>query len=342
MEFAGNIIGGAFSMLTNKMNNDNAERREGKARWENYKYGEMQAENADKRTRELYADLMSPAAMRKQYQEAGLSPSLMFSNGGGAGGSVPNGAQGSSASVQPNVFGLNAMDAAQIGLALAQTKNTEAQTEKTKAETENVNKDTDIKELERQTREMNVQLESVDFNILQHFIINDDGTYNSLSNLAENSWDFEDFKRQIGRIADKEGAQNPYLKSAIYTEQGERTLRLIYTANNKLRSEIATLSETEINARFQISIVKALEEMDFAKLSAKETIQQLKTSISTEELNERQKDAWNRLLQRLENRNSTASDIAICLGLILNNALSNYHYNIGSRNTHSIVEHTKK
>lgn len=44
----------------------------------NYKYNEMAAENADKRTRALYNDIYSPKALLGQYAEAGLSPSLMF------------------------------------------------------------------------------------------------------------------------------------------------------------------------------------------------------------------------------------------------------------------------
>ena len=46
----------------------------------NYQYGEKAADASDRRTRELYTDLYSPAAKVKQLKEAGLSPGLMYGN----------------------------------------------------------------------------------------------------------------------------------------------------------------------------------------------------------------------------------------------------------------------
>lgn len=113
-------------------NNQAAAEREARARAENYKYGEMAANNADKRTRDLYKDLQSPTALLEQYKNAGLSPSLMFGGGGSPGG-VTAGAQGTGATgVNPNTYGAEAkvdpMSAAQIALTIAQTKKTEAET----------------------------------------------------------------------------------------------------------------------------------------------------------------------------------------------------------------------
>lgn len=60
-----------------------------------HSYNESSANAADQRTRALYNDLQSPQAMVEQLKAAGLNPALMYSNmAGGAGGSVPHGAQG--------------------------------------------------------------------------------------------------------------------------------------------------------------------------------------------------------------------------------------------------------
>lgn len=151
----GAAVGGGIGVLNSYMSNQWAKEREDEARAENYKYGEMQAENADARTRALYQDLQSPSAMLQQYKDAGLSPALMFGNGGGAGGSLASGAQGASAAVAPTTYGAQAMQGAELALMLAQvdktkaeTKNIQKGTEKTQAEIDNIVADTGNKELE--------------------------------------------------------------------------------------------------------------------------------------------------------------------------------------------------
>lgn len=94
------------------------------ARYENYKYGEMAAENADKRTRALYNDFYSPQALLKQYQAAGLSPSLMFDGTPGQGGM--SGAQGSGPSGVGPIFSPIEMAQFQNLMADAKLKNAEA------------------------------------------------------------------------------------------------------------------------------------------------------------------------------------------------------------------------
>lgn len=96
----------------------------------NYKYNEMAAEAADKRTRALYGDLMSPASRIKQLKEAGLSPSL-YAEGAGAGSQgLSQGAQGSGASGVglPSPM-IAPIDAAQIRLMNAQAQKAEAEAE---------------------------------------------------------------------------------------------------------------------------------------------------------------------------------------------------------------------
>ena len=115
-------VNGAFGVLNNFM----AAQRETAARAENHYYGELAANAADARTRALYKDLQSPEALRKQYQEAGLSPSLMF-GGGGVGGNLSQGAQGTGASgINPTSYGINPVDLASIELMKAQAKKAEA------------------------------------------------------------------------------------------------------------------------------------------------------------------------------------------------------------------------
>lgn len=118
----GEIIGGIALGL---LNNELARSRESQGRQENFGYNELAAENADKRTRALYNDLMSPESLLKQYKNAGISPSLMF-GGGGVGGQVAQGAQGAGvAGINPHTFGIDPVAMAQVNLMNAQAKKTE-------------------------------------------------------------------------------------------------------------------------------------------------------------------------------------------------------------------------
>lgn len=121
-------LGFGLAAFNNKKAAEMAERD----RYENFMYNEQSAAAADARTRKLYEDLQSPAALLAQYKAAGLSPSLMFGGGGGAGGSVPQGAQGAGAGgVQTTFTPVNPFDAAGIAVAYAQARklNAEADTE---------------------------------------------------------------------------------------------------------------------------------------------------------------------------------------------------------------------
>lgn len=125
----GATIGAAGNIFSSVINNAYAQ----SAQADQFGYNEKAADNADKRTRELYNDLYSPAAQMKQIKEAGLSPSI-FASGGIAGKQGVSGAQG--AGVSPRqVFGVDPIGAALAG----------AQIAKTKAETNNINADTENK-----------------------------------------------------------------------------------------------------------------------------------------------------------------------------------------------------
>ena len=94
----------------------------------NYKYGEKAANESDRRTRELYTDLYSPAAKVKQLKEAGLSTGLMYGNGGASGTSSTSGAMGTG-SGNPQAARVDMGQALQLGLLKAQSDNLKADTE---------------------------------------------------------------------------------------------------------------------------------------------------------------------------------------------------------------------
>lgn len=106
----------------------------------NFYWNEKVADAADQRQRAQYKDLYSPQAMMKQYQAAGLSPSMMMS------GSAP--AVGQS-SAQGNMSGglQGPYPDGQLidPLAAAQMANIWADTKKKEVETENISEDTDLK-----------------------------------------------------------------------------------------------------------------------------------------------------------------------------------------------------
>lgn len=122
------IIGAITTLLGSVFGNTIAGQREETARTRNYQIGELQAQNADQRTRQLYSDLYSPKAQVAQLKSAGLSPSLMY--GAGTGVSGQSGAMSQAGSVMPNVFGLEAQQIAQTKLALAEAKKAEAEADR--------------------------------------------------------------------------------------------------------------------------------------------------------------------------------------------------------------------
>lgn len=124
----GGIVSGGFGVLSNYL----AAKRQNELIEKQYQLNEKAANNADARTRALYEDYQSPEALLKQYQSAGLSPSLMFGGSGAGGGAQPaSGAQGAGVSGQsPVFFGIDPMKGAQLGLIEAQSRklNAEADT----------------------------------------------------------------------------------------------------------------------------------------------------------------------------------------------------------------------
>lgn len=204
-------IGAGVSGVFGVLNNYLAGKREEKARSENFKYNEMAADNADARTRALYADLQSPAALLQQYKEAGLSPSLMF-GGGGIGGQTTQGAQGEGASgVSPHTFGINPMDAANMALINAQVK-------KTNAEAEVLDQDAALKEIEREVDEMKKTAYKQEFTILSSYIDNN-GKDVSLYEYASEFDDVDKFIKAAKEAAEKTDTN---LYNSLMSENGQK------------------------------------------------------------------------------------------------------------------------
>lgn len=124
------------AIMSGAVNNAFAQAQHENSIRKNYYYGELAAQNADARTRALYNDLQSPKALLQQYQEAGLSPSLMFSGGGGQGAQPSAGAQGSGGNGPiAQTYGIDLANAMSQG---AQTKLMMAEANKANAEAEQI------------------------------------------------------------------------------------------------------------------------------------------------------------------------------------------------------------
>lgn len=123
----GSLVTGGINAGISAMNNQWAESLARQDRKENYMYGEMAANNADRRTRRLYEDYYSPEALLKQYEAAGLSPSLMFGGTPGQGGM--SGAQGTGAAGPQTHFApMSLVDTAQAAALFAQAEKTKEET----------------------------------------------------------------------------------------------------------------------------------------------------------------------------------------------------------------------
>lgn len=323
MEAAG--AGAVLGIAQTVINNQEAAERAREDRRENYKYGEMAADNADRRTRALYGDFYSPAALKRQYQEAGLSPSLMFGGTPGQGGT--SGAQGSGASgIQTQYMPLDIVNAA---LGAAQIANIKAQTKKTEAETGNIQQDTVLKQLQETWQEMQNNEKSIELELSTIYLTKPDGTGYSLYELANESTDYDDFVRKARRDADS--SQNERTKLIIGTEYGQKVMRRIYMDSNRFERDIKVLSEEGVSANFQKAVMQALQKKGFAEQNAEVAIKQMAAAGEAADLTKEQKAAWNNIIEKLRRTNSTAADIAIVAAMVLNQGLSHWNIHTGKK-----------
>lgn len=326
----GTIFGAAANIGLGALNNKWAAEQAEKARWENYKYGEMAAEQADLRTRALYNDFYSPSALRKQYEAAGLSPSLMFGGTPGQGGM--SGAQGTGASGPGTPFmPMSMIEGAQIAKLIAETA-------KTKAETKNISEDTNLKLLEKEYNEWRNFEKGQEFNLLTTPLIKEDGSNYSLFESAMASTDYEEFLQKTRKAANLSG--NNTIEQYLNTENGQKALRYIYMSSNRFDRDIEVLSSEKVAANFQIAVMKKLQSKDYAELNAKAAVAQLKALTEVNDLTAEQKGAWNDLLDRMEAKfGKTGKDIALILGMVLQNYMHSSGIQINTGNT--IIESKK-
>lgn len=298
-------------------NNLEARSRTNYDRERNFELNELAANNADKRTRALYEDYYSPAALLRQYNEAGLSPSLMFGGTPGQGGT--SGAQSAgTAGPQSPYMPMSILEAAQASALIAQTKKTNAETKKTEEETKG-------QEIQNAIQDMQKKLSSIDFNMATSYIVNDDGTYSSLFDYARDfagygESGYNTFKNVIETITKE---KDPKMYETIKTEQGNEKLRNIFMKAKKFDFNIQLLTEGELSSKFQQSIVKAMNDSAFAEKNAEAAVKYLEQNIEASELSKTQKQAWNNLIAKLGD--GTTKDIIVVLGMILNQAMCNWH-----------------
>lgn len=298
------IIGGTLSLASMIGSNIGAGLRADKDRQQNYTYNELSAENAYARQRELYEDFYSPSALVRQYQEAGLSPALMFGGAPGQGGSSApqgNGAGG----IQTPYYPVNLMEALQAKLL-------EAQVNKTNEEAKNIATDTARQDIQKGIEKLAAGQYESEWTLLNSTWVDGEGKESSLFELARESYTYNEFMEHI-----KNNNTDPSIREAAQTEAGQKILRQIYMGANEFTRNILVLSEEGIKASFQQEIIKALEDQNFADLNAQAAVQALRTQISTQDLTEQQKRAWNALLEHFGEKGSTGRNIALILGMIL-------------------------
>lgn len=151
------IIGGLGIGLTgNLLNFALGLNREEIAANRQYSMSEQAADNADRRTRKLYSDFMSPDALLQQYKQAGLSPSLMF-GGGGVGGQTPSGAQGAGSHQGSTFTPIDPMTGAQLELIKAEANKANAEAETIKGD--NARGKAEIEQLIADTENTKIQTE---------------------------------------------------------------------------------------------------------------------------------------------------------------------------------------
>lgn len=317
-----NVIGGAFNGLSSVLlGKYNASL--------NYKYGEMAAEQADKRQRALYEDYLSPAARIMQLKEAGLSPSLFADGAGGGSMGLEQGAQGTGASGMGLPTGVISPES------LAQIELLKSQTRKNDAQTQNLDKDTDLKVLQENLEKMkNTRYKNV-YNITMS-AMQKDGKQMSMFEFAREFNNYEKFAEHV-RSAMTLAGDNEGLNS-INSEDGQQTLRQVFLSAHSFNSELAAFKANKVNADFATRVTNAMNTEEFAKANADAALKSLQAAAATSALTESQRNAWNDVIERLKKWNATAADIVIVVSMILNNAMSHYNMpNFNSYETKNII-----
>lgn len=268
-----------------------------KNRERNFYWNEKAADNADKRRREFYADIESPKAQVQQLLEAGLSPSLMYGDmGGSSGTAAPQGAGVSGAYPSGSMVDPKAL--AEIELMQAQTKN--------------INEDTVTTEIQNNIKKLSATRFEKEWNLLNTTWYGKGEDVKSLSDLANNSEDYEQFQEEVYKILkDTNNTEMLYVK----TEEGQKILREIYKNNKSFGNDIAVLANSKENAQLMLQVTNLLNQNGFASESADAQLKQLRQVTESAELTTEQKGAMNRLIDKMGH--NTTSDILLVLLMML-------------------------
>lgn len=299
------MLSALMGLGTSVLNNVFAGWREDNARQKNFHYNEMAAENADKRTRALYNDLYSANAQLNQLRQAGLSPSVFFGGQGASGMSVsPNGAEGSGVNgIAPNMHFIDPLTAAQI--------------DNIKADTANKKENTESKSIENEIKLLESNLFKDEYDILKNtYFTLDDGSEYSLYEDAQRFDNFEDFLKNVREMHRNAGADTNFNGKQI------QVLQNYYNTAKRLDTEITSLQLTETDNDFNKAIIKALKNENYPNLNAESIAGNLRAAIAQAELDEEQRNAWNRVINSIENENTKSA--LIMLSIILDRALSSY------------------
>ena len=323
-QFASSVMNLAANTMFNVYNNRMAEIREHNARLENYQYGELAADNAQKRTIDLYKKLYSPGAQLQQIKDAKLSPSLFYGDGGGISGQA--GAQGSGAAgVNPSIFGVPNADLGNLAMNIAQIEQIRAATENTKADTAKKQEETQNVELENARKKLENSKLADEYEVLRAWYANDDGSSTSLSEIAERSETFDEFLQKARTYAKDIHNSDTYgkeseLQRILTTENGVSALRNIYRDANKVTKDIAQFTQEQISSEFAIKVTNALDNLDYAKTNAKTVIAKLRAENIEANLTDDQKGAFDRIIRRFEE--GDGRDLAVILLTIIAKAIS--------------------
>lgn len=208
------------------------------------------------------------------------------------------------------------MDFTAVAKQIAETNLIKAQTKKTESETTGQDLENEVKSISNETfRDEMVLLRSV--------AIDENGQMgSSLYEIANDSWNYDQF---LGKVREMYNSAS-YTEGLkiISSEVGQKILRGIYEANAKLERDIKVLSNEGVDADFQKSLAKALNEIDYANKNANAIAAEFEKQVEAANLEKSQREAWNNIINKLKAKNSDASDWVIVIGMILDRALTNY------------------
>lgn len=257
---AGAMIGGAVQGITGLLNRNWASSQADRDRQQNYMYNEMAAQNAYDRQRNLYEAYYSPAALLKQYQEAGLSPSLMFGGTPGQGGmGAPQG--GGAGGVQSHFAPLSMIEAAQAGLMAAEARKANAETDKIKEDTKLTEAQTTYQNLvnyiKEHTKDMDIKTVS---EMLEKLGYEADKAFYEGEILAiQKNFDLETFNNRVDQVRN----QNQDILASIALKGAEKEL----TEEEKKRIPVVIEQDW---ARIKKGFLEILSEYNAQQITKKE------------------------------------------------------------------------